>query len=289
LIFPGLDGGGEWGGAAVDPEGILYVNSSAVPWTLKLVPKFSEQELSKLTFGNRLYLTTCSRCHGANLEGDKGAGIPSLLSIKKHLSKDYVAQVISNGRGMMPAFMSVLTKEETQSIVNYVFGGKEKVVSESSLNNSEEEQFKKNKLAVSYNIHHTRFLTSDGYPAINPPWGTLSAINMNTGEYVWRDTLGTHPELKDVYGTSKTGALNFGGPIVTAGNLIFIASTPDSLLNAYDKRNGKLLWKTKLPAPGFATPATYQVNGRQYVVIACGGTGQLGIKARIIYIAFSLF
>lgn len=288
FIFPGLDGGGEWGGAAVDPHGILYVNSSAVPWYLQLVPNFDEEELKKLSLGNRLFLTTCSQCHGADLEGEKSAGIPALLNIKDDHSENYVTQVISNGKGMMPAFGGTLSKKETKAIVNYIFGRKEKMMNESGVIDNESKQLKPNKLAVPYRIHHTRFMTSDGYPAINPPWGTLSAIDMNTGEFVWRDTLGTHPELKEVYGTSKTGTLNFGGPIVTAGNLLFIASTPDSLFKAYDKTTGELLWKTKLPAPGFATPATYQVNGKQYVVIACGGSGQLGIKARIIYVAFAL-
>jgi quinoprotein glucose dehydrogenase len=288
LIFPGLDGGGEWGGAAVDPDGILYVNSSAVPWVLKLLPKFSERELEKLTVGHQLFLTTCSRCHGANLQGNKGAGIPALFDIKQHQSKDYVAQVISNGRGMMPAFGSVLTKEESKSIVDYIFGEEKEAKDKSGSDKSEKKQFERNKLGVPYKIYISRFMTAGGYPAINPPWGTLSAINMNTGEYVWRDTLGRHPELKEKYGTSKTGALNFGGPIVTAGNLLFIASTPDSLFKAYDKGTGELLWVTKLPAPGFATPATYEVDGKQYIVIACGGSSQLGIKARIIYVAFSL-
>ena len=286
FIFPGLDGGGEWGGAAVDPEGVLYVNSSAVPWYLQLVPKFDEKELEKLSLGNRLFLTTCSQCHGENLEGDASAGIPALASIKKRHSKDYIADVISKGKGMMPAFGSTLSKEKIQSIVNYVFENKKKVGNKSI--EAKSGQSSKNELSVPYMIHHTRFMTEDGYPAINPPWGTLSAIDMNTGEYLWRDTLGTHPELKEKYGTAKTGALNFGGPIVTAGSLLFIASTPDSLFKAYDKKTGKLLWKIKLPAPGFSTPATYKSNGKQYVVIACGGTGQLGIKARIVYVAFSL-
>jgi len=162
------------------------------------------------------------------------------------------------------------------------------VVSDFGLTKNKTKQLEINRLSVPYTMRYKRFMTSDGYPAINPPWGTLSAIDMNTGEYVWRDTLGMNPELNEIYGTSKTGSENFGGAIVTAGNLLFIAATSDSLFKAYDKRTGKLLWKTKLPAPGFATPATYEVNGKQYVVIACGGGNKPGIKAKNIYVAFSL-
>jgi len=96
FMFPGLTGGAEWGGAAVDPDGILYINSSDVPWYLQLIPKTEENELKKLSLGNRLFLTTCSQCHGANLEGEKDAGIPALLDIKKDHSRNYVTQVISN-------------------------------------------------------------------------------------------------------------------------------------------------------------------------------------------------
>ncbi len=288
FMFPGLTGGAEWGGAAVDPDGILYINSSDVPWYLQLIPKTEENELKKLSLGNRLFLTTCSQCHGANLEGEKDAGIPALLDIKKDHSRNYVTQVISNGKGMMPAFGSVLSKKQTEAIVNYIFEGRDKVVSDFGLTKNKTKQLEINRLSVPYTMRYKRFMTSDGYPAINPPWGTLSAIDMNTGEYVWRDTLGMNPELNEIYGTSKTGSENFGGAIVTAGNLLFIAATSDSLFKAYDKRTGKLLWKTKLPAPGFATPATYEVNGKQYVVIACGGGNKPGIKAKNIYVAFSL-
>jgi quinoprotein glucose dehydrogenase len=123
-----------------------------------------------------------------------------------------------------------------------------------------------------------RFVDPDGYPAIAPPWGTLNAINLNTGEYAWKIPLGEYPELAAA-GVKTTGTENYGGPIVTAGGLVFIgASNYDNKFHAFDKRTGKLLWETKLPLAGNATPITYQLNGRQYVVVyAAGGFARRGM------------
>jgi quinoprotein glucose dehydrogenase len=133
---------------------------------------------------------------------------------------------------------------------------------------------------------YNRWLDPDGYPAVKPPWGTLNAIDLNTGEYRWRVPLGEFPELT-ARGLPPTGAENYGGPVVTAGGLVFIAATKDEMFRAFDKRNGRLLWQTKLPAGGYATPATYEVGGRQFVVIACGG-GKMGTKSGDAYVAFAL-
>ena len=131
-----------------------------------------------------------------------------------------------------------------------------------------------------------RWLDTNGYPAIKPPWGTLNAIDLNTGEYRWRVTLGEWPELK-AKGVPPTGTENYGGPVVTAGGIVLIAASRDEHLRAFDRKTGKELWKAKLPAAGYATPATYSVNGRQYVVIACGG-GKIGTKSGDAYVAFAL-
>jgi quinoprotein glucose dehydrogenase len=121
---------------------------------------------------------------------------------------------------------------------------------------------------------------------VRPPWGTLNAIDLNTGEYRWKITYGETPELA-AQGLPQTGAESYGGPVVTASGLLFIAGTKDGKFRAYDKKNGRLLWETKLPAAAFATPSTYQVNGKQYVVIACGGT-KLGARKGDSYVAFAL-
>ena len=116
-----------------------------------------------------------------------------------------------------------------------------------------------------------KFLDPDGYPAIAPPWGTLNAIDLKTGEYLWKVPLGEYPELAR-QGLKTTGSENYGGPIVTAGGLVFIGATVyDRKFRAFDSRSGLLLWETEMPYSGVATPSTYVIDGRQYVVIAASG------------------
>ena len=118
---------------------------------------------------------------------------------------------------------------------------------------------------------YNKFLDPEGYPANTPPWGTLNAINLHTGEYAWKIPFGEIPALA-AKGLRNTGSENYGGSVVTAGGLLFIGATNhDRLFRAYDKRNGKLLWQTTLPAAGNATPAVFEMNGKQIVVIAAGG------------------
>jgi quinoprotein glucose dehydrogenase len=133
---------------------------------------------------------------------------------------------------------------------------------------------------------YNRWLDTNGYPAVKPPWGTLNAIDLNTGEYRWKVPLGEVPALTS-QGIPPTGLENYGGPVVTAGGLVFIAAAKDEMFRAFDQNTGKLLWQTKLPAGGYATPATYSVRGRQYVVIACGG-GKMGTASGDAYLAFAL-
>jgi len=132
---------------------------------------------------------------------------------------------------------------------------------------------------------YNKFLSKEGYPAIAPPWGTLNAININTGEMIWKDTLGNYPYFaaKGIH----TGTENYGGSVVTAGGLLFIGATRDGKFRVYNKRTGQLLLETTLPAPAFATPAAYELNGKQYIVIACGG-GKLNTASSDSYVAFAL-
>jgi quinoprotein glucose dehydrogenase len=134
---------------------------------------------------------------------------------------------------------------------------------------------------------YDRFWDPDGYPAIKPPWGSLTAINLNTGDFAWQVPLGEFEELTKK-GIAPTGTPNLGGSIVTAGGLVFIASTKDEKFRAFDKKTGTLLWETKLPAGGYASPCTYMVNGKQYVVIAAGGGGKMNTKSGDYYVAFAL-
>ena len=282
VIFPGFDGGAEWGGPAFDPtSGILYVNANEMPWILTMVD-LKEKPIkleTNLQAGERLYKTSCMACHGPN---QKGAGnYPPLIDINKKYNEEQFSALLSSGRRMMPAF-SQLSATEKKAIASFILKNelaqKEKFIAPIR---PIDEWNTMPYSATGYN----KFLTKEGYPAVAPPWGTLNAINLNTGQLVWKDTLGDVPELKAK--GIHTGTENYGGPVVTAGGLIFIAATKDAKFRAFNKRTGKLLLEIDLPAAGFATPAVYEKNGKEYVVIACGG-GKLKAKTGDSYVAFAL-
>lgn len=286
IIFPGLDGGAEWGGAAADPDGILYVNSNQMAWHISIGPTISQEKLQSFSPGKQTYITNCSMCHGTELKGSPDSGYPSLVDIEERQSREYVENVITNGQAMMPAFGSQLSEEETEELVSFLYGEEEQQSSgqkdHRSMANSGTEV-----PDISYQISgYSKFLDSNGYPAVSPPWGTLNAIDLNTGEYLWTVTLGDHPELRDE-DDPITGTQNYGGPVVTASNLLIIAGTNDETIRIFNKNNGELLWKAELPASAFATPSTYMVDGTQYIVVACGGT-KLGSSGGDSYVAFAL-
>ena len=131
------------------------------------------------------------------------------------------------------------------------------------------------------------FRDREGYPAVKPPWGLLTAIDLNRGEFAWQVVLGSYPELT-ARGIRPTGTENLGGTIVTAGGLVFIGGTRDARFRAFDKATGEVLWEHSLPAGGYATPSTYMVNGRQYVVIAAGGGGNMRTEVGDAFVAFAL-
>ncbi|MBL7698698.1 MAG: PQQ-binding-like beta-propeller repeat protein [Chitinophagaceae bacterium] len=285
IIYPGLDGGAEWGGAAADPDGILYVNSNEMAWRIMLGPANTKDQHISMTSGQSLYATNCATCHGTQRRGNPASGYPSLLNISGSRSRDFVRNIMENGKGMMPSFPK-LNEEQKDAIVGFLFGDEKQepgLAKEPGKKRSE-----KKDSVVRYSISgYIKFLDKDGYPAMRPPWGTLNAIDMNTGEYLWTVTYGEYPELQQAKGIPQTGSESYGGPVVTASGLLFISGTKDAFFRVYDKKDGKLLWKTQLPAANFATPSTYEVNGRQYVVLACGGT-KLGAKGGDSYVAFAL-
>lgn len=280
LMFPGTDGGAEWGGAAADPEGILYVNANDVPWIFKMIDAPKNDELAHLSPGQRVYTQNCISCHGPERKGNARSGYPSLVDIGQRRDRAYVTQIVSNGKGMMPGF-TALSGEEKQALVAFLFGDEKQEVGSGAVATKSKQPYLPYKV-TGYN----KFQDSKGYPAIAPPWGTLNAINLNTGEYLWKVPLGEDKALKEK-GIKNTGTENYGGPVVTASGLLFIAATKDEKFRAFDKKTGKLLWETDLPAAGFATPATYQVDGKQFVVIACGGA-KLGARKGNQYVAFAL-
>lgn len=282
VIFPGFDGGAEWGGPAYDPfTSILYVNASEMPWILTMIdvknkPKKAETNLQA---GMRIYNTSCMNCHGPQREGSPN--YPVLIGINKKYNQNQFEQIVSSGRRMMPAFKQ-LGKEEMNALASFILD--EKNIQQQKFIAPQKAKDSWNDLPYS-STGYNKFLTKDGYPAVRPPWGTLNAIDLNTGNLLWKDTLGDYPELKAK--GIHSGTENYGGPVVTAGGLLFIAATSDSKIRAFNKRSGKLLWEADLPAPGFATPAVYEVDGKQFLVIACGG-GKLGKKTSDAYVAFAL-
>jgi len=279
LIFPGFDGGAEWGGAAVDPKtGILYVNSNEMPWILEMI-ELAPEEKRSMSPGRKIFAMNCAACHGADRTGDSQGLYPSLIDIGERFSNRELESIIQNGRGVMPSFAH-LNPEEREALVSFLAD-----------NNSEDPEGSEIDMeeALQVPYAHTgwnRFLDSEGYPAIKPPWGTLNAINLNTGEYVWKVRLGEFEELTK-RGVPKTGTENYGGPAVTAGGLLFIGATKDEKFRAFNKSTGELLWEADLPAGGYATPSVYEADGKQYIVIAAGG-GKMGTKSGDAYIAFSL-
>jgi quinoprotein glucose dehydrogenase len=277
VILPGYDGGPEWGGAAVDKEGIMYVNCNEMAWILKMKETPKQDALASLPLGEKVYTTTCTVCHGSDRKGNAKSGYPSLVDIGTKRDKAYITQIITNGKGMMPGF-TTLKANEKQALLSFLLGEEKKEV-------GGETQTKMPHLPYA-STGYNKFLDSKGLPAIAPPWGTLNAIDLNTGEFLWKVPFGEEESLK-AKGINNTGTENYGGAVVTASGLLFIAATKDRKFRVFDKKTGKILWETTLPAAGFATPSTYQIAGKQFVVIACGGT-KLGTKKGNQYVAFAL-
>ncbi len=281
LMFPGTDGGAEWGGSAADPAGTLYVNANEMAWIFRLKATPRQDQSAMLSPGERVYTVNCQNCHGPERKGNPQSRFPSLMDVGQRRSRAYVSQIISGGKGMMPGF-SQLSADEKQALTAFLFDEEKKEISAAPAAAGEQPAQMPYKI-TGYN----RFVDSEGLPAIAPPWGTLTAIDLNTGAHRWRVPLGDVPAVSDKNGGIPTGTENYGGPVVTATGLLFIAATKDGQFRVFDTKTGKVLWQTTLPAAGYATPTVYQVGGKQFVVIACGG-GKLGTKKGNQFVAFSL-
>lgn len=283
-ITMALNGGAEWGGPSVDPEtGIMYINANEMAWVIAMKENKPEvtstKGMTNLEAGRLIYSQSCQSCHGSEL---KGAGqVPSLEALQKKMGVDEFRQVVKGGRRMMPSF-SKLSDSELDAVSAYLL-------------NLKSEQRKKfippvtSKDSIYYSPYlpkgYQQFVTKDGLPALAPPWGTLSALDLRTGKYLWKQPLGQTETGKQH--NIETGSFNYGGSVVTKGGLLLIAATPDEKFKAYNKRTGKLLFETTLPAAAYATPAVYSIEGRQYIVLACGG-GRARGKSSDVYICFTV-
>lgn len=286
IQMPGMRGGAEWSGACFDPEtGMMYLGTNDLPSIVELTERkeVEEERLSDIPMieaGQILYQKHCSVCHGTDKKGN--SSFPPLVNIERRLNAGEARKIFEMPRGMMPSF-STLSEQDKDAIITFLFNLEDKRLYESA-----ERSAITNVLPKRYSLKGYVYLKDqNGYPGVKPPWGKLNAINMNSGELSWKIPLGEYAELS-AKGHAATGTPLFGGGIVTAGGLIFIGASQDEKFRAIDKTSGEILWEYQLPCGGYATPATYEVDGKQYVVIAAGGGGRQRTKSGDYYIAFAL-
>ena len=279
-VLPQFNGGCEWGGAAFDPESntvIVNVSNEAEYTGMTLSKPKESMSLNRL--GRHVYRAVCSFCHGMGSPVNPAS--PSLKDVASRLSKEQISALMQTGRGQMPSFAS-FSELERRAVIAFLF------------DEENDEEIATKELTLSYADEvpvvmtgHIDWRDPEGFPVNKRPWGTLNAVNLDTGERLWQVPLGTYPKL-EARGESPTGTFNLGGPVVTKGGLVFIGAAMDERFHAFDKKTGELLWEYQMETGGYATPSTYEIDGRQYVIIAAGGGGKAGTKKGDAFYCFAL-
>jgi len=277
-LYWGMDGGAEWSGACVDPTtGRLYVSANHLGWMISVFRDDDppDDPRQPKTPGRIVYETNCAVCHGPDLMGIGVA--PPLRGLRFRLSDTDIARQVRTGTNGMTAFPG-MSETDLKAVIDYLLLRDRPAPPTSGKSERPRYGF----------TGYPRFLDNEGYPASKPPWGTLNCLDLNTGKLLWTVPLGEYPALT-AQGVPKTGTENYGGAIVTAGGLLFCSGTRDAKIRAFDKETGAELWSGKLPWVGSAPPATYYVNGRQFVVVASTGN-KLGQQNEYgdAYVAFAL-
>lgn len=283
MEMPGNNGGANWGSAAIDPaRGLFFVLSKAAPSMLKLEPKPPRRQMSgpPANQGEILYMQNCRICHQADLKGQP-PGIPSLIGVVQRGGPDLVRTAVQGGMAPMPAFPDLSPKDIDNLIVFLRDPQKANVPPDilSMLNRPAAKPTHLEPASTRYWTGYGYMNSSDGLPAINPPWSTLTAYDLNTGKIKWQVPFGGVTRLEEK-GITNTGSYwPRGGVVVTAGGLIFGGSKSDNTFHAYDEMTGKVLWAAKLPAGPDGIPAVYEVKGREYVVMSARPSGTTPVPA----------
>jgi quinoprotein glucose dehydrogenase len=276
MVYAGTRGGAEWTGACVDvPSGRIYLNSNHLIGRVTVFRNDERERDPALapSNGERLFQQMCAGCHGARRQGI--GMVPSLVGLRHRMTDEEVTALLRTGRGQMPPAPQI-TGGQRRELLDFLMRRNQPPPARDAAEGPEY-------FADGWNFINDQ----DGYPGCNPPWGLLNCIDVNTGRIVWRVPLGSYEKLAKE-GQPETGTENFGGPTVTAGGLVFCSGTKDSMIRAFDKDTGSVLWSAKLPWAGCAPPSVYQVKGREYVVIAATGGGKIDTPTGDAYVAFAL-
>ena len=266
LITFGLHGGAQWMGASLDPYNqFLYIPVNSVPW--KLRPYAQSREIK--TFFNdelkesyKLYLNKCSACHGKNRNGKNIKYREKQIEYVPNLVGYYTIPGIENKLDNLKLLNSkhknLMVKQEEIDMLKRLFETWDKKINENN-----EIKIEGNGMAWS------QFLTNDGLPASNPPWGYIAKLNLETGKIEWK---AAHGDLKVDGKDQKIGTISFGGTALNGSDILFFTGTEDSKAYALDAKSGKELWSYKMSSAGSTAPTIFNHNGKQFVTfLATGG------------------